>query len=150
FLLREVFEYSYAEIGEMLNLSPANCRQIFHRAQQQIALRRPRFEPSQEAQRRLVERFVRACQNGDMAALSDMLAQDVVAWSDGGGKVHAALKPVIGRTKVLRFIAGLARKMTSDMRVELALINGAPATLLFTGPALFYAATFSIAGEQIH
>jgi len=149
FLLHEVFEYSYAEIGEMLSLSTANCRQIFHRAQQQIALRRPRFEPSQETQRRLVERFVRACQNGDIAALTDVLAEDVVAWSDGGGKVHAALHPVLGRAKVLRFIAGLLRKATPDMRIEIAAINDAPAILLFTGTRLLYAATFAIAGERI-
>ncbi|MFN8568001.1 MAG: sigma factor-like helix-turn-helix DNA-binding protein [Kouleothrix sp.] len=110
FLLREVFEYSYDEIGSMLGLSSANCRQIFHRAQAHVAERRPRFEPSPAEQRRLVDRFIQACQRGDMAALTDVLAGDVVAWSDGGGKATLALQPVYGREKVLRFLAGLLGK----------------------------------------
>jgi RNA polymerase sigma-70 factor (ECF subfamily) len=79
FLLREVFEYEYAEIAEMLGLSVANTRQIFHRAQTRLAERRPRFHASPEGQRRLVERLLKAAQHGDIGALKELLAEDVVA-----------------------------------------------------------------------
>jgi RNA polymerase sigma-70 factor (ECF subfamily) len=150
FLLREVFEYEYAEIASMLGLSAANCRQIFHRAQQRVAERRPRFEPSQEAQRQLVERFLRASQNGDMAGLTELLTHDVVTWSDGGGKVSAARQPVVGRDKVLRFIVGLLHKALLELRVELAMINGAPAILLYMGGDLYNAISFEIGNGQIY
>jgi RNA polymerase sigma-70 factor (ECF subfamily) len=149
FLLREVFEYEYAEIAEILGLSAANCRQIFHRAQQRVAERRPRFEPSREAQRRLSERFLRACPQGDVAALAETLAQDVVSWSDGGGKVSAARLPVRGRDHVVRLLLGLMGKAPADLRMEIAEVNGAPAVLLFMGETLWYVSTAEIADGRI-
>jgi RNA polymerase sigma-70 factor (ECF subfamily) len=150
FLLREVFEYEHAEIAEMLGLSAANCRQLFHRAQTRLAERRQRFEPAREVQQRLLARFLQACQQGDIAALTETLAEDVVAWSDGGGKVSAARQPVLGRENVVRFVIGLLRKAPADVRVEVAEVNGMPAVLLFTGARLWYVASFDIANERIH
>jgi RNA polymerase sigma-70 factor (ECF subfamily) len=149
FLLREVFEYEYAEIAQMLGQSAANCRQIFHRARARVAERRPRFEPSRETQRRLIERFLLACQQGDMAALTDALAEDVVSWSDGGGKVSAARRPVLGRQNVARLLLGLIGKAPADLRAEIADVNGAPAILLFYGGKLSYVSTLEIASEKI-
>ena len=149
FLLREVFEYEYAEIAEMLGLSAANSRQIFHRAQQRLAERRRRYETSADAQRRIVERFLLAAQRGDMAALTDVLAQDVVAWSDGGGKVTAGRNPIAGRDKVARLVLGLTRKAFAGMRAELAEVNGAPALLIFVDGALVEVVSLAIAGGQI-
>jgi len=79
FLLYEVFEYAHAEIADLLGLHAANCRQLFHRAQMRLAERRRRFEPAREAQQRLMARFLHACQQGDIAALTATLAEDVVA-----------------------------------------------------------------------
>ncbi len=149
FLLREVFEYGYDEIAEQLGLSAANCRQLFHRAQQRVAERRPRFEPSPEAQRRLVERFLLACGSGDVASLTNLLASDAVAYADGGGKIHAARNPIFGRDKVLRYLLGSLQKSPAGARAELREINGAPAVLVLAGPALIYAATFTIVNGQI-
>src|SRR5689334_21133164 len=123
FLLREVFEYEHAEIAQMLGLSAANSRQLFHRAQARLAERRQRFTPTREAQQRLLERFLLACRQGDVAALAETLAEDVVSWSDGGGKVSAARQPVIGSEKVVRFVAGLLRKALDDIRMEIAEVN---------------------------
>ncbi|HEX9372101.1 MAG TPA: RNA polymerase sigma-70 factor [Roseiflexaceae bacterium] len=150
FLLREVFEYEYGQIAEILGIGVANCRQIFHRAQQRVAERRPRFEPSQEAQRRLIERFLAACRRGDVAALADVLAQDVVSWSDGGGKVSAARQPVRGRDRVTRLVLGLIGKAPVDLRMEIAEVNGAPALLLFTGETLLSVSAFQVAGGRVH
>jgi RNA polymerase sigma-70 factor (ECF subfamily) len=150
FLLREVFEYEYAEIAAVLGLSAANCRQIFHRAQRQIAERRPRFEPAPEAQRRLVERFLAACRGGDMAALTAVLAEDIVAWSDGGGKVSAARNPIRGREHVARYLLGQLQKARAELRYELAEVNGLPAVLTFDGAALVYVASFELDGAAVH
>jgi RNA polymerase sigma-70 factor (ECF subfamily) len=149
FLLREVFEYEYAEIGQMLGLSLANCRQLFHRAQARLAERRQRFTATREAQQRLLERFLLACQQGDVAALAETLAEDVVAWSDGGGKVSAARQPVVGSEKIVRFVAGLLRKALADLRVEIAEVNGMPALLLFEGARLWNVCGIEIANDRI-
>jgi RNA polymerase sigma-70 factor, ECF subfamily len=150
FLLREVFEYEYAEIAEMLGLGVANARQIFHRAQARLAERRPRFHASPEEQRRLVERFLMAAQHGDVGALEQLLAEDVVMWSDGGGKVRAVLNPIVGRDRVLRFLVGLFGKAPADMRLELTEINGSPAALVFVGGSLHQAWTCTIGDGRIH
>jgi RNA polymerase sigma-70 factor (ECF subfamily) len=149
FLLREVFEYEHAEIAAMLGLSAANCRQLFHRAQAHLAERRQRFEPAREIQQRLLARFLHACRQGDIAALTETLAEDVVSWSDGGGKVSAARQPVLGRENVIRFVIGLLHKALADMRIEVAEVNGTPAILLFTGARLGYVCTVEIVDDRI-
>src|SRR5262249_22327479 len=88
FLLHEVFDYSFREIGAMLEKSPANCRQIFHRARQALGDQRACFEPEPQRQRQLLASFLAASQAGDMTALTRLLAQDAISWSDGGGKVQ--------------------------------------------------------------
>jgi len=148
FLLREVFEYEYGEIASMLGLSQANCRQLFHRAQGRLAERRPRFEPSREAQQRLVERFMRACGEGDVAALTDVLAQDVTTWSDGGGKVTAARNPIFGRDNVIRLLFGTLQK-AGTIRASLLELNGGPAIVLFNDDTLVSATTFTIVDGRI-
>ncbi len=87
----------------MLEKSPANCRQIFHRARQALQDKRARFEPEPQRQRQLLSSFLSASQAGDMAALTSLLAQDAVAWSDGGGKVQSNLKPIHGQQAMARF-----------------------------------------------
>jgi RNA polymerase sigma-70 factor, ECF subfamily len=149
FLLREVFEYQYAEIAAMLGLSAANCRQLFHRAQTRLAERRRRFTPVREVQQRLLARFLQACQQGDIAALAETLAEDVVAWSDGGGKASAARQPVVGREKIVRFVIGLLLKAPADLRLEIADVNGQPAMLLFTGARLWDVCSFEVVNERI-
>src|SRR5260370_4741752 len=96
FILHEVFEYDYREIAQMLDKSPANCRQLFHRAKHYLAERRHRFDTSRETQLRLMGRFLVACQEGDMQGLMDILAQDVTSWGDGGGRAVAARRPFYG------------------------------------------------------
>src|SRR5260370_31805932 len=103
FLLHEVFDYPFSEIGSMLEKSPANCRQICHRARQALQDKRARCEPEPGRQRQLLFSFLSASQAGDMAALTSLLAQDAVSWSDGGGKVQTNLKPIHGKLAVARF-----------------------------------------------
>jgi RNA polymerase sigma-70 factor (ECF subfamily) len=149
FLLREVFEYEYAEIAKMLGLSVVNARQIFHRAQNRLAERRPRFNVSAEEQQRLVERFLKAAQHGDVGALKELLAEDVVVWSDGGGKVKTALNSILGRERVLRLLTALFGKAPADTRIELAEVNGGPAALVFVDGALQQVLTYAIGAGRI-
>jgi RNA polymerase sigma-70 factor (ECF subfamily) len=149
FLLHEVFEYPYEEIGEIIGRTTPACRQIFHRAQQRLAAPESRFEPSLDAQRELVGRFLLATQSGDVQALMDALAQDVVVWSDGGGKVSAALRAVSGQDRVIRFVQGLLRKSLADLTVSVESINGAPGFLFWTGGRLFMANSFRLVDGQI-
>lgn len=149
FLLREVFEYSYPELAVMFGISKENCRQIFHRAQKRIAEGRQRFEPPIEAQWQLAEQFIAACRQGDLAALTKALAHDMTIWSDGGGKVVAARRPIHGREAAQRFILGLLSKVSGDPRVITAEINGRPGILIFLGETLAAAWTLEVAGAQI-
>jgi RNA polymerase sigma-70 factor (ECF subfamily) len=149
FLLREVFEYSYDEIGEILDKQPAHCRQLFHRAQARIAEPRRRFTPAPETQRRLLGRFLLACQQGDLAALTQVLAADVTLWSDGGGKVAAARRPIAGATAVARFFLGLVRIAPPDYHFTLAEVNGDPALLLWVAGTLDGVYTFETDDDQI-
>ncbi|MEU1071303.1 MULTISPECIES: RNA polymerase sigma factor SigJ [unclassified Streptomyces] len=129
FVLREAFELPYDEIADILGLSAAYCRQLFHRSGQHLADGRERFRSAEEDHVRLFTRFLEAARQGDLEGLADLLSEDVVAWNDGGGRVRAALRPVIGRAKVLAFVSGLLKRYTVSA-TRLVDVNGAPA--LFT------------------
>jgi RNA polymerase sigma-70 factor, ECF subfamily len=131
FLLREVFEYDYDEIASVVGKSEENCRQIAVRARRQVQAGKPRFEASKAEREELARRFFEAAGEGDVESLVGMLAADVVAYADGGGKATAFPRPVHGRDKVMRLLqAGAtrgARLSVSDIR--LAEINGQPGAI---------------------
>jgi RNA polymerase sigma-70 factor (ECF subfamily) len=134
FLLHEVFDYDYAEIASIVEKSEANCRQMVRRAHQRLETNSPdkrRFSVSPEEQQRLTLQFLQTCAEGDMDGLLAMLADQVVSYSDGGGKVSAALNPVIGPDKVARFILGLFKKAPQDTAVRFAWANGQPALVTY-------------------
>jgi RNA polymerase sigma-70 factor (ECF subfamily) len=127
FLLREIFEYEYAEIATILGQSEANCRQILRRARQHVAEARPRFRASSEERSNLLEGFLRATSQGDMDGLVDLLASDVVLHSDGGGKALAVPNLIFGADKVARGILGSLEKLVPrNLLTRIALINGQP------------------------
>jgi len=129
FLLHEVFDYPFSEIGEMLEKSQANCRQIFHRAKQALQDQRARFQPESQRQRQLLLSFLSASQAGDMAALTTLLAQDAISWSDGGGKVQSVPRPIYGQQAVARFWVSVARRSPRPLTYTLDEVNGAPVLL---------------------
>jgi RNA polymerase sigma-70 factor (ECF subfamily) len=126
FVLREVFDYDYAEIAQMVARSPANCRQVFHRARQRLGEEESRFAATREQQERLTQQFLDASATGDLQQLVALLTEDVVSISDGGGKVAAALRPIITPDRVIRGLLGGGRKMTPDA-VWIEEVNGQPA-----------------------
>jgi len=150
FVLREAFAYGYDEIAEILGLSEANCRQVFHRARQHVSEERVRFEPSPRRRRELVERFIAAAEGGDLAALEALFAEDVTVWSDGGGKATAARRPLVGVADVLRFLSGLATgKYAGTFTFRTAELNGMPAMLVVLDGKVDTACTFDVEGGRI-
>jgi RNA polymerase sigma-70 factor (TIGR02957 family) len=127
FVLGEVFGYGQAEIGEMIDRDPAAVRQLAHRAREHVQARRPRYTTDAATQADVVARFRDACAGGDLAAMMEILAPDVTAWSDGGGKVTAARRPLYGADNVARWLMGvLAKPDVQGLEMTIAMINGAP------------------------
>jgi RNA polymerase sigma-70 factor, ECF subfamily len=152
FLLREVFEYDYGEIASIVGKSEENCRQISVRARRQVQAGRPRFEASKAQREELASRFFRAAADGDLQGLEGMLAADVVAYADGGGKGLAFPRPVHGREKVARLLHGAAGqgRRFGVVAMRLAEINGQPGALfLDADDAPVAAVSLDIADGQI-
>ena len=124
FLLREVFDFEYAAVARVLETSEANARQLVQRAKQHIAAGRTRFSSNGRQADELARRFLTACTTGDVDGLLSILAEDAVAWSDGGGKVSAARRPVVGADRVARFVASIVRKWSTSGDVGIAPVNG--------------------------
>ena len=124
FVLREVFDVPYAEIAEAVGKSEPAVRQVASRARAHVAERRPRSSVSAAERDEVIERFRAATETGDLQGLMDVLAPDVVLMTDGGGKVQAALNPIRGRDKVLRFLAGVT---PDSLELEPVWLNGSPA-----------------------
>jgi len=131
FLLREVFGYSYQQVAETVGRSQDSCRQLVARARRHLDAERPRYEVSREQHEELTDRFLEACLTGDVDGLAELLADDVVLVTDGGGRVRAVRKPVLGRDKVGRVLITITQP---DRRAGVAAIrpvrvNGRPARL---------------------
>jgi RNA polymerase sigma-70 factor (ECF subfamily) len=133
FLLREVFGYDYDEIARVVDKSEDNCRQIAVRARRQVDAKKPRFEASRQRKEELAQRFFAAAAEGDAEGLLGLLAADVVAYGDGGGKAPAFPRPVFGRDRVARLLASF-RGRADELRVtslQPAAINGQPGAVFF-------------------
>ncbi len=127
FLLREAFDYDYAAIGEIVERTPENCRQVAMRARRRIDAGRPRFESSREEREEIVRRFFAAAEEGDSEQLLELLAADVVVYGDGGGRAPALGHPVHGAKRVGQVMVNWMR-MGSQIgaRLEPVWVNGQP------------------------
>jgi RNA polymerase sigma-70 factor (ECF subfamily) len=146
FVLREVFDVGYDEIAAAVEKTPAAVRQIAHRARSHVEARRPR-EPVTATQRdAVVQRFLEATATGDLQGLLDVLAPDVVLVTDGGGFKKAALRPIHGRDKVLRFLAAVAPE---DAEAQVVVVNGQPALRLVIGGEVDAIGTMLVEGGLV-
>ena len=109
FLLRDVFDYPYERIADIIGVGEQNARQLVSRARKHVNHDRPRFEASPERREQLADRFVAALRGGDLDALEELLAHDVMVHADGGGRVRAIARPVYGREKVARLLLKMMR-----------------------------------------
>ncbi|WP_020417916.1 RNA polymerase sigma-70 factor [Amycolatopsis sp. ATCC 39116] len=138
FVLKDVFGFSHAEIAEAVERSEPAVRQAAHRAREHVRARRPRFPADRAKQRAVTERFLAAATGGDVNTLMELLSPDVTLWTDGGGKVRQALRPVTGAETVAGWFAAIGTVTyqgvaPADVVTELTEINGGPG-LVFRGP----------------
>jgi RNA polymerase sigma-70 factor (ECF subfamily) len=154
FLLRDVFEYDYAEVAAFLGKSEVACRQLFSRAKKHLGDRRPRFPASPETQKQLLTSFYQAVRSGEMDALINLLAESVTFWGDRGSKVPgAATQPITGREAVARFLLETGsvawRSLPQGSQVELAAVNGQPALITRAGSRPLAVLTIEVEAGQI-
>jgi RNA polymerase sigma-70 factor (ECF subfamily) len=126
FLMHDVFDASYSAVADALDTSGANARQLASRAREHLRARRPKARIQRAQHEKLLWAFLQACTNGDEATLLGMLKQDAVLYSDGGGKVRAAINPILGADRIVRFILGLREKGIGELRAAPAEVNGEP------------------------
>jgi len=150
FLLHEVFVYEFAEIATMLDKSESACRRSFSRARQHLRAHRPRFPASAQSHRQLLNAYFQAVEQGELSPLVNLLSENVVLWTDGGGKaVTAALRPVSGRDAVARISIGSKRFWPANYRVEQEEVNGEAALILRDGAQAFAVFTIDVEEEQV-
>lgn len=150
FLLREVFEYEYTEIAGMLGQNETNCRQILRRAKQHVAEDRPRFEVSREQQEKLLQQFLETIEHGEIQELLALLSEDVVLYTDGGGKATAVPNPIYGPEHVARFfLSARGKLMPLDVIRRFADINGHPGAVVYDHGSVFGVLTMDVADGRI-
>jgi RNA polymerase sigma-70 factor, ECF subfamily len=152
FLLREAFDYTFAEIAEVVGKTPDNCRQIAARARRHVIAARPRFEPSREAREDLAARFLAAARDGDLDGLLTMLAEDAVFTGDGGGKATAFPEPLVGAARVAHAMRALFRQgaRARGVTVTPAEVNGQPGWVAREADgAVIVVMTLEIAGARV-
>ncbi len=149
-LLREVFDYDYAEVSRVLGQSEANCRQILRRAKQHIADQRPRFDASRTQQQALLEKFLESTASGNMQGLISLLAKDVVLYTDGGGKSTAVPNPIYGEEHVARFFVTAPRKlMPAGVHRRFTEINGQPGVVAYFEDRVYGVLTIDASESEI-
>jgi RNA polymerase sigma-70 factor (TIGR02957 family) len=136
FVLRAVFGYGYAELADILDIAPGHCRQLYSRARAHLTEKRRRFRASRQAHEDLTRRLLAATSGGDLEGLEAMLCEDAVVLTDGGGRVRAALRPVIGRTAVARLLLGISPREPVAVDMTLVEVNGTPALIATDGGRL--------------
>lgn len=150
FVLRAAFEYGHGQIAHVLDIEETHSRQLYRRARQHLDEHRTRFEVDGGRQRELVSRFLTAALDGDLAGLERLLADDVVAWADGGGTVPAARRPILGRHKVARYLVGLAtHPLATGLEVAVAEVNAAPGLTIRAGRRLIAVAVPHTVGGRV-
>lgn len=135
FVLRDVFAFEYDEIADAVDRSPAAVRQIAHRARAHVRERRPRTDVSDREHAAVSERFFQAAATGAVQELMDVLAPGVVLLTDGGGHVQAALRPIIGADRVVRFIGGV-RPEPDRLGFRVTRVNGRTSLLIYVDGTL--------------
>lgn len=149
FLLKEVFDYDYAQIAGLIGHSEANCRQMVHRARMRVQTGRPRFAVAPEKHRSLLERFMHAAQAGDQDAIVRLLDANAQLVSDGGGKVNATLRPLHGAARIARLFWTIARRTNGAVDWRLGHVNGEPAVLRVHEGRLHSVTTITVDGDRI-
>ncbi len=147
FLLRQVFDYDYAEIARIVGKNEANCRQIAHRARRHLAAQSPRYTVTSEQQAQLFERFMQASSDGNVEELLRLLTRDVVLYSDGGEN----REPVVGAQAVVQALLKTAQRVAQDTAWHwaMAAINGRPGMLVYAYSKLYAVIAFELLDQRV-
>jgi RNA polymerase sigma-70 factor (ECF subfamily) len=149
FLLREVFGYDYDEIARMLDKEPPACRQLVARARRHVDERRRRYDADRQRGTELARRFVAACATGDLDGVLGMLTDDATLWTDGGGVVKAARRPIVGAVKVGRFLIAVTPTLPPTADLHDAVVNGQPGLVVTDGEAPVLTMVFDVLDGRI-
>ena len=146
YVLREAFAYDYGDIAEVLETSESNARQLARRARAHLGEDRSKQVTDAERER-LLRAFLAAAQSGDLEQLEDVLAEDIVLYTDGGGAVGAARRPIVGRDRVVKLLESGAKNFTADVSFSFVEVNGETGVLLSRGGEPFAVGSIT-AGEH--
>ena len=149
FLLHDAFGYGYHEIAAMLSRREPATRQMIARARHRIGERRHRFDADPQQGQQLASQFLTACETGDVQGLMNMLADDVVVWTDGGGKARAARNPIYGPSKAARFLIGIAKDVPASANISLTRLNGQPGAIIADSGRVITAVVLDILHHQV-
>ncbi|MFK7930488.1 MAG: RNA polymerase sigma-70 factor [Myxococcota bacterium] len=149
FLLRDVFDYDMAEVAEILGTSADNARQLASRARRHVQQGRPRFDAPGPAVDALVMRFGVACLTGDLEGLVQSLSEDATLWSDGGGVVHAAARPIRGPKYIAKFLLGIVRIRGAMTPPKMMWVNGQPGAIFFEDGRVESALVLDISDSKV-
>ena len=149
FLLRQVFDYDYAEIAAQLAKTEAACRQLVHRAGERVRQARTRFDVPHGVHRQLLQRFMLAAKSGDRGAIEALLSEDAQLIGDGGGKVPSFAKPLVGPFRIANLYWALYRRLGAQVVYRMALINGEPGLVRYLDGRIESAQAFVTDGQRI-
>ena len=150
FLLKDVFDYDYKEIAEIVGKTPANCRQIVKRAREHVTQRHQRFDVDPAEQERMVLQFIDATTRGDIDALVGALAEDAALHTDHGGKAIAARRVIHGASKVARFFVGVNQRFPQkNSEIQIRAINGRPGVIMYADGKPVTVITFEVEAGHI-
>lgn len=138
FILREVFQYDYDDIALIVGKTSMNCRQIFHRAKKGIMHRTDSVKSVKGHSKTLIETFAQAVLDGNIGLVQDMLKKESVFYSDGGGKVQAALRPIFGVDNISRFLFGVITKVPENAVYQFKDVNGRPGIIVMIDGTINY------------
>jgi RNA polymerase sigma-70 factor, ECF subfamily len=148
-LLREVLRFSYSEIANMIEKREENCRKIFSRAKQKIAVVEDE-SLNYEKNKAIINRFIEAFQMQNTETLLELISNNVTLYSDGGGKVNAAIRPIVSAANVMAFIYGIIKKApVVDSYFEIKSINYQPAIVIYMYGKFHSVLSFYIRNEKI-
>lgn len=148
FLLRQTFDYDYADIAAMLGKTEAACRQAVHRAIERVRQERPRFRVDPERHRTLLQRFIAAARSGERKAIEALLAENAQLTSDGGGKVPSFSRILCGSRSIAKVYWAFHRRLGGRIEYRFARINGEPGLLRFIDGELESAQAMVTDGER--
>ena len=149
FLLREVFGYDYDEIATMLDKQPAACRQLVTRSRRHVEERRQRYDADRKRGVELAHAFLAATLSGDLEGMLAMLAEDATLWTDGGGVVKAARRPIVGARKAARFLIAVTPNVPPTATIHDAVVNGQPGLLVVDRGAAYLTMSFDVLDDRI-